>query len=484
MMGSMYLEGGFGPVREELTLTDLPVTGAIPDFLDGRYLRNGPNPIAEVDPETYNWFAGDGMVHGLRIRDGKAEWYRNRFVRNAEVSARRGEQPPRISRRAGYGAVGANTNVIRHAGRTLALVEAGVANFELSDELDTIGTCDFDGTLPGGYTAHPLRDPVSGELHAISYFFGRGNTVQYSVIGKDGRARRRVDIEVGGSPMMHGFALTKQNVLIFDLPVTFDPRQAAAMTVPRPLRWTAQMVLSGLIGRVPIPDPIGFAMAQRAPGNSGFPYRWDDSYPARIGVLPREGAASEVRWFEIDPCYIFHQANAYEDGSTIVLDAVRHERVFDNNLLGPTEGAPTMNRWILDLSSGRVSERLFDDRTQEFPRIDERLIGRRHRYAYAPVMDGIDGHPAGTLLKHDLAAGSTASKDFGPGKELGEFVFEPGTPDAAEDDGVLIGFVYDRATDRSNLTFVDAGTLETVAAVHLPTRVPHGFHGNWIPETR
>lgn len=75
-MGNRYLEGNYAPVRHEQTITELAVTGTIPDYLDGRYLRNGPNPIAEVDPQIYHWFTGDGMVHGVRLRDGSAQWYR------------------------------------------------------------------------------------------------------------------------------------------------------------------------------------------------------------------------------------------------------------------------------------------------------------------------------------------------------------------------------------------------------------------------
>ena len=161
------------------------------------------------------------MVHGVRIRDGRAEWYRNRWVRSphGRQGARRAGSAPGwfpISQ------MGANTNVIGHAGKTLALIEGGVANYELTDELDTVGVCDFDGTLPGGYTAHPKRDPDTGELHAVSYFCCWGNTVQYSVIGTDGQARRTVDIEVTGSPMMHDLSLTERHVVFYDLPVTFD----------------------------------------------------------------------------------------------------------------------------------------------------------------------------------------------------------------------------------------------------------------------
>ncbi len=185
-MTNRYLEDSFAPVSEEYTLTDLEVSGTIPDYLDGRYLRNGPNPIGEIDPELYHWFIGDGMVHGMRIRDGKAEWYRNRWVRSPHASRNAGRDSRRVET-SGVSPIGANTNVIGHAGKTLALIEGGVANYELTDELDTVGPCDFDGKITGGYTAHPKRDPETGELHAVSYSMYRGNTVQYSVIGADGR---------------------------------------------------------------------------------------------------------------------------------------------------------------------------------------------------------------------------------------------------------------------------------------------------------
>ena len=187
-MTSRYLEGALAPLQEEYTLTDLDIVGVIPDYLDGRYLRNGPNPIGEIDPELYHWFIGDGMVHGIRIRDGKAEWYRNRWVRGPQAAMALGEPSP-AGRHFGVSPIGANTNVIGHAGKTLALIEGGLSNYDLTDELDTVGVCDFDGTLTGGYTAHPKRDPETGELHAVSYSFQRGNTVQYTVIDADGRAR-------------------------------------------------------------------------------------------------------------------------------------------------------------------------------------------------------------------------------------------------------------------------------------------------------
>src|SRR6201987_4423056 len=244
-----YLDDVLAPVSAEVTATDLPVTGRIPEHLDGRYLRNGPNPAAEVDPATYHWFTGDGMVHGVSLQGGKAGWYRNRWVRGpATCAALREPAPAARTLRAGMPAIGANTNVLSHAGRTLALIEAGVANYELTDELDTVGTCDFGGTLDGGYTPEPTRDPRTGELHAVSYSFARGRTVQYSVIDTHGRARRTVAIKVSGSPMMHDFSLTDKYVVIYDLPVTFDPVQVLPASVPRWMSAPARLALQSLIG--------------------------------------------------------------------------------------------------------------------------------------------------------------------------------------------------------------------------------------------
>jgi len=219
--GNTYLERNFGPVRKEITITELPITGIVPGHFEGRYIRTGPNPIMDPDPTTYHWFLGTGMVHGVRLRDGRAEWYRNRYVRSAEVAAILGEPSRPGSVHAGID-FAANTNVIEHAGRTFVLVEGGPNPYELTYDLDTVGPSNFDGSLEGGYTPHPLRDPATGELHAVSYFFGWGNRVQYSILGSDGRARRIVDIECAGPTAMHSFSLTENHVVVYDLPVTFD----------------------------------------------------------------------------------------------------------------------------------------------------------------------------------------------------------------------------------------------------------------------
>jgi len=442
---SPYLRGDFAPVHEEVTVADLPVRGQLPPELDGRLLRIGPNPVGEVDPATYHWFTATGMVHGLRLRDGRAQWYRNRYVRSDRVTEALGG-PATPGPRHGMGDGTANTNVIGHAGRTFAIVEAGALPVEVSEELDTIARSDFDGTLPGSFTAHPKRDPASGELHAVVYYW-EWDHIQYVVVDRDARVRRTVDVPVPGKPMVHDCAITESQVILFDLPCTFD----------------LEVAMSG----------------------AELPYLWHPEYGARVGLLAREGEASDVRWCELDePCYVYHPLNAYDavDG-TVVMDVVRHPATFATDRLGPNEGPPRLERWTLDPASGKVHEELLSDRSQEFPRLDERLVGRRHRYGYGVGFETVDGLQLGMPLKHDLDAGTTLVHDLGAGRCSLEPVFVPRAPDAAEDDGWVLAYVYDATTDRSDVVVLDAQdfTAPPVATVELPVRVPVGFHGNWVP---
>jgi carotenoid cleavage dioxygenase len=447
-MTNRYLEDNFAPVREEQTVTDLEVTGQLPPHLDGRYLRIGPNPA--TDPgEGYHWFLGEGMVHGVRLEDGHARWYRNRYVRP------QGDD------------FAPNTNVFEHAGRTLAVVEAGATPYELTHDLDTVGPCDL-GTVTGGYTAHPHEDPATGELHALSYSWTRGNLVDYSIVGTDGRVRQQVEIEVTGSPMIHDCALTEHYFVVYDLPVTFDLGMVAG-EAPRPLQATDRLIDQTLR------NGSGTGAART------LPYSWDADYPARIGLLPRDGSGADVRWFEIDPCYVFHTLNAYEEGSDVIIDVVRHDRMFATDFTGPNEGPAYLTRFTIDTAAGKVREHRFDEHGQEFPRHDERLTGRRHRYGYAAGVVAAGVRTGDSVLKHDVVAGTTVERRLGAGREVSEFCFVPSAPDSAEDEGVLMGYVFDPASGTSDLVLLDAETLEDVAAVHLPGRVPAGFHGNWSP---
>jgi carotenoid cleavage dioxygenase len=390
--------------------------------------------------------------------------------------------------------VGPNTNVLSHAGRTLAMVEGGGANYLLTDDLDTVAACDFDGTLAGGFTAHPHRDPRTGELHAVSYSFARGRTVQYSVIDTRGRARRTVDIDVAGSPMMHDFSLTDKYVVFYDLPVTFDAVQLMPTNAPRWLSAPARLVMQSVLGRIRIPNPITSLTNRNTQPFHRMPYKWDPSYQARVGVMPREGGNKDLRWFDIEACYVFHPLNAYSemrDGQEVlVLDVIRYSRMFERDLRGPGDSRPTLDRWTINLATGAVSTECRDDRSQEFPRINETLLGGRHRFGYTLGFEGGYLSAGATemstsLYKHDYATGSSDVAPLDPALLIGEMSFVPNpmgsSREAAEDDGILMGYGHHRGRDEGQLLLLDAATLESVATVHLPQRVPMGFHGNWAP---
>jgi carotenoid cleavage dioxygenase len=454
-----FLSGNLAPVHEEVTSHDLRVTGTLPTELTGRYLRNGPNPVAPVDPERYHWFTGTGMVHGIRLDEGRATWYRNRWVRTDEVARVLGEDAPPSDWPDDHRPFSANTNVIGHAGRTYAIVEAGSPPIELSNELDTVRISNLDGTLPRAFSAHPKRDPLTGELHVMTYWWGWGNRAQYLVVGTDGRVRRTVDVDLPGGPMIHDTSITENFVMVFDLPVLFN--------------------------------------LEAAMGGAGLPYFWDPEYTPRIGLLRRDDSGAsgsvgsvadpDVTWFEIDPCYVFHPMNSFETVNAagdpvVVLDAVRHPKMFDRERRGPSEGPPRLDRWTLNLATGRSSNETLDDRPQEFPRVDERLVGREYRYGYTAGIGS--GFRQDTISRIDTVTGRVERRTDTDRYGYGEPVMVPRHAEAAEDDGWVLALRHDWDTDLSELAVFDAGDItgDPVAVVHLPARVPNGFHGNWIPD--
>ena len=441
---SPYLTGNFAPVREEVDAHDLPVTGSIPEGLEGRLLRIGPNPVVDPDPATYHWFTGSGMVHGLWLRGGRAVTYRNRYVRSDSVVEALGG-PATPGPRHGMGDNTANTNVIAHAGATFAIVEAGGLPVQLTDELETVARSDFGGTLPGSFTAHPKKDPVTGELHAVVYYW-EWDYIQYVVVGVDGRVRRSVNVPVPGGPMVHDCAITESRVVLFDLPVTFDLELAMAGTT--------------------------------------LPYRWNPVYGARVGLLTREADAESTVWCELDDlCYVYHPLNAYDDGTNVIVDLAVHPKMFDTDTNGPNEGPPVFERWTVDPVGRRVGRDVISEIPQEFPRMDERIIGRKHRYGYCATFEtDPSGISLGNIIKHDLGAGTSQIHDLGGGRSSQEPVFVPKHDGAAEDEGWVMAYVHDPGRNAADVVIIDAQdfTAPPVATIHLPVRVPYGFHGNWV----
>lgn len=441
-----FLSGIHAPMTAELTLTDLAVEGAIPPELDGRYLRIGPNPLQAPNAAAHHWFVGDGMVHGIRLQGGRARWYRNRWIRSRAVSAALGEEPAPGPRHGGNDTV--NTNVLGHAGKTWALVEAGAYPVVLDEELGTVAHDPFGGSLHGAFSAHPHLDPASGELHAICYLATDQTTVHHVVVGRDGRVRREEPIPVSHGPSIHDCMITPRYVLVFDLPVTFSMKSLLA--------------------------------------GQSFPYVWNPEHRARVGLLPREGGADDIVWCDVPPCYVFHPCNAYETGDgKVIVDVVAHETMFAHSTQGPDSRRVTFERWTIDPATKSVARRVVDDHPQEFPRPDERRLGRPYRYAYAvaQLIGEVNFLSDSHLIRHDLEAGTREVHEFGAGRHPGEFVFVARSADAAEDDGWLMGLVIDAGTQTTDFVILDARHFggPPQAVVRLPHRVPPGFHGNWVP---
>ncbi len=443
---SIYVEGNYAPVSEEVTLTDLPVVGQIPEELEGRLLRIGPNPIDSVDMENHHWFLGDGMVHGLRLQGGKAEWYRNRYVGSKRTVELLGKPEAGLVE----GDIGPNTNVIGHAGSTFAIVEAGGKPVELTYELETIRDNGFGDSLLNGYTAHPKYDPLTGEMHALCYSWpGLVDQLQYVVVGPEGTMTKTVSITAPTMPMVHDMALTQKYAVVMDLPVAVDFDLAIA--------------------------------------GSSFPLRWFNDYNARVGLLPRDAEdESSIVWCEIDPCYAFHPLNSFDtpDGK-VIIDICVYKSIFDSDRNGPfRDSLPWLERWTVDPATSRVHREVLDEDTQEFPRVAGRVLNQEHRYGYTAgvVLDGRDNVNFDATHKHDFVNKTRETHDHGAGRQAGEPVFVSRKGATDEDDGWIITTVFDSNENRSDVVILNAGDIagDPAATIQLPVRIPHGFHGNWV----
>lgn len=437
-----YLTGHFAPVADEITAHELTVRGTLPAELNGRYFRNGHNPRPGVTPA--HWFRGAGMLHGIRLRDGRAEWYRNRWTKTPYLDG-----VPFTGTELAVSP--AATSIIFHGGRYLALQEANLP-WEVTDELETVGVHDFGGKLTRSMTAHPKVDPATGELHFFSYS-PLPPHLTYYVADTAGEIVRTTTVDGSGPSLMHDFAITREYVVFIASPVVFDPAE-----------------------------------------HSGIPYRWHSGVPLRIGLMPRHGIA-DVTWFEADvPSAILHVANAYTDPQgRVVLECPRFDRAAWETSWKWWIGAPghpdvpgvgtTFHRWILDPATGRAAEEALDDLVTEFPAINDDFTGSASRYSYAIAFPGA-GLTGYHTAKFDTRTGRRQLFSHGEGRMPGEAVFVPAAGAVGEDDGHLLTVVSDLRADASQLLVLDASDLsaDPVATVELPRRVPAGIHGHWIDD--
>ncbi len=451
-----FLSGNFAPVRRELDVAELTVIGEIPSDIDGMFLRNGPNP--QLDPEgPYHWFDGDGMIHAVRLSKGRAS-YRNRWVRTRSWELERGAgrplwgglaTPPKSDAPEGIPIKHtANTAMVHHAGRLLAMMEATGAYELRLPSLETVGEYDFDGAWPLPLTAHPKVDPVTGEMILFGNQFWPP-FLTYGEVSPEGTLTHAAELSLRAPVMMHDFAITERYAVIMDLPLVFELDRLSE-------------------GR--------------------FPFEFRPEMGARFGVIPRGGSDGDVRWFDAPSCMVFHTANAWEDGDSVVLVACRMSRT--NVLMGAlgdnTAGdAGRLHRWRFDLATGAVREEPLDDVPCDFPRVHDGVTGAPTRMVYAARLASSrgDGRPwFDAALKYDLITGNSEAHPWGRGRWGGEAVFVPRASARSEHDGYLMTFVWDEREQQSELVILDAADLtrKPVARVLIPQRVPFGFHGLWV----
>lgn len=456
------LSGRMAPVHDECDTTELSVEGGIPRDVHGTYMRNGPNPkFPPLGSYTFP-LDGDGMVHAVTIDDGKVR-YRNRFV---ETLGLRSEE------RAGgaiYGGILTPSfpdksllgpepdpnwpfkaspfiNVLRHDGRYLAFDEAAQP-YELTADLETVGSCDFGSAIPRGTCAHPRIDPATGEMVLFTYAFDEP-FLTWEAVGRDGTVTvsPRVVDGVDRPHMVHDCTITPEHLVLVVAPVVFDP------------------------------DAIA--------GGGGDVLAWKPELGTRIAVVAR--ADGTVRWIDTDAFWVWHFANAFADGHELVVDFPWISRF---NLHGAMDEPATTKvvRLRLDPDRGRADFETLDDRLTEFPRIDDRLTGRKHRYfavAHRSNRAGITDTDWDALVRYDTERG-TAEVRPGDGEVFGEPAFAPREGSTGETDGYWMTFTNSLTDDTSWFVILDADdiTADPVARVRMPQRVPRGLHGNWIPAT-
>ncbi|XP_010241258.1 PREDICTED: carotenoid 9,10(9',10')-cleavage dioxygenase 1 [Nelumbo nucifera] len=485
-----YLSGNFSPVDETPPCKNLPVKGYLPECLNGEFVRVGPNP--KFSPVAgYHWFDGDGMIHGMRIKDGKAT-YVSRYVRTSRLKQEEffgGAKFMKIGDLKGlfgllmvniqllrnklkvldvsYGNGTANTALIYHHGKLLALSEADkpYAIKVLEDgDLQTLGMLDYDKRLAHSFTAHPKVDPFTGEMYTFGYSHDPPY-VTYRVISKDGFMHDPVPITISDPVMMHDFAITENYAIFMDLPLYFRPKEMVK-------------------------------------GNKLI-FSFDDTKKARFGILPRY-AKDEllIKWFELPNCFIFHNANAWEEEDEIVLITCRLENP-DLDMVSGTvkEKLENFNNELYEMrfnmKTGLASQRKLSASAVDFPRINENYTGRKQRFVYGTILDSIakvtgivkfDLHaqPEKDRTKLEVGGNVQGIFDLGPGRFGSEAIFVPREPgiSSEEDDGYLIFFVHDENTGKSAVNVIDAKTMsaDPVAVVELPHRVPYGFHAFFVTE--
>lgn len=454
-----YGDGVYAPVAEELSLTVLPVDGQVPMDANGIFVQVVPNPAFSPGP-GHSWFDGDGMIQSVEIVGGQAH-YRNRWILT------KGLLEDQAAGRATYvGSLAkfkagkrhkntANTDLVWHAGRMLALWWEGGEPYEVElPTLETRGVFDYNATLDIGLTSHPKLDPKTGEL----FFIAWGTRPPFLTIGvasDEGRITRKLPIELPGPRVQHDMALSDSAIAIFDFPLGIDAEREG--------------------------DALGFRMVDQ---------------PSRIGLVSRQIGEDDVQWFEVEPCYMWHVMCSYDEGDDFVLLGVRSANAANHDASHDRDDRPTvdgehrfdtvLHEWRLNRRTGKASERDVDTVLAELPRVNDAYVSSGAHYGYAGLLD--ENAPTFRfkgIAKYDLRTYARQDLLFPAGWVCNEPNFVPVDNPRAEDDGYVMAFVTDTVSLASEFWIIRADAFDQgpVARLALPQRVPAGFHGRWVPRS-
>lgn len=464
---------GYESLPQELDYWIDDVEGQIPPDLQGTLFRNGPGLLEVNGQRLHHPFDGDGMICRIAFRDGRAH-FRNRFVRTSGYLEE--QKAGKILHRGVFGTQKpggwlanafdlklkniANTNIIYWGGKLLALWEAADPHRLDPYTLETLGKDSLNGVLAEGeaFAAHPRIDS-SSEPRLVNFSIKPGLSTTITIFELDfaGTVVRKHAHSVPGFAFIHDFAITQNYCILFQNSIAFNP--------------------------------LPFVLGWRGAGEC---IKFQPHQPTRIIVIPRH-TSKAVQILETQSGFVFHHANAFEQGEQVYIDSICYEsfpevepgsdfKQVEFDALKPGQ----LWRFHLNLQDKTVQRRLIEERCCEFPSVNQERVGRPYRYLYMSAAHHNTGNaPLQAIIKLDLDSGERQLWSAAPRGFVSEPIFVAKAHATTEDDGWLIALVYNAATHKSDVVILDACNLnkEPIARLHLKHHVPYGLHGSFTPKS-
>ena len=462
-----YLIGPHEPIRKELDRPELECIGEIPKDFSGIYLRNGPNQ-RHSPYGLHHWFDGDGMIHSAEFKDGKVG-YRNKWIKTKSLTKESEEgrsiwpglmDTPDRDLKTSWGSDlwlkdNSNTDIAIHAGEAITTFYQCGEAYKLDPvTLNTLGSIDLESQGARLMSAHCMTDENNGDLLFFDYAV-KPPYMTYGVISKDSQLVNFTPIELPGARLPHSMAFTPNYSILMDLPMFWDPE-----------------LLDKDIHKV-----------------SFYP-----EMQSRFGILDRMASGDKIRWFDADPCYIYHIINSWEEENEVILDVCRMSSPVPSQEVRQKLSGPygTMLAWLkldacyhryrFNLETGETKEERKEDLLSEFPVINNRYGGLPSRYSYHVTLADTDVILFDALVKMDSLTGTSQKFKFPEGCFGSEVQFAPRHNSNAEDDGYLISFVTNMESMKGEIQIFPAEDLSKgpLCRLIVPQQIPPGFHSSFV----